>query len=108
MEGAVLDCPPRVSWQPGGDFVEFGPVEIALHLDVIVGLDVDPEVVVDAQRPGQAQCCLGGDRALAADDLADAGLGESSCMGESVLRDAQWLQELGEQDLSRCDRVVCP
>lgn len=86
---------------------ELGSVKVALDLKVVVSLDVDPETVVDAQRLGQPHRCGNRDRPLAADDLADAGLRQSGGLGEPVLGDPERLQELGQQDLTGSDRVVC-
>ncbi len=71
-------------------------MEVALDFEVVVGLDVDPEPVVDPEGLREPECGIGGDGALAADDLADPGLGESGGLGKAVLRVAQWLQELRE------------
>jgi len=81
-------------------------MEVARDLEVVVGLDVDPEPIVDAEGPRQSQG--GVDRAgtLASHDLADPCLGEPGRLGEAVPRDAERLQELGEQDLPRTDRLV--
>lgn len=37
-----------------GHLGQFGAVEVALDFEVVVGLDVDPEAVVDAEGLGQA------------------------------------------------------
>lgn len=35
-------------------FVEFCLMGVALHFEVVVGLDIDPEAIVDSQCLGQA------------------------------------------------------
>ncbi len=61
-------------------------VAVPLDLEVVVGLDVDPEAVVDAEGLGQAQGRLGRDGTLAPNDLADPRLGECGGLSQAVLR----------------------
>ncbi len=60
-------------------------MQVALYFKVVVGLDVDPEPVIDPQRLRESQSGVDGDGALAAGDLADPGLGETGGLGEAVL-----------------------
>ena len=71
-----------------------------------VGLDIDPEPVVDAKGLGQSKRGVDRDGVLASHDLADASLRQPGRLGEAVLGDAERLEELGEQDLPGCDRLV--
>lgn len=108
--GAVVAHPPgklRQTRNEPRDLVQFGAVPVAFDFKVVVDLDVDPEALVDAQRPGQAQRSIDCDGTLPANEFADSDLRQASGLGESVLADAQWFKELGEQDLARGDRVVC-
>ena len=80
---------------------------VVFDFDVVVGLDVDPEALAGPESAGESQCGFGGDPPPAADDLPDAGLTQAGCLREAVLADPQRLEELGAQDLSWRDRVVC-
>ncbi len=68
-----------------GHLVDFGAVQVALRFEVVVGLDVDPEAVISAQRPGQAERFACGDGALAVEDLTDAGLGQPGSLGDDLV-----------------------
>jgi len=72
---------------------------------VVTRLQVEPEGRVHAEETSQAQRSISGDGTLALNDLADAPLRHADVLGQTILRDAHWEQELFEQDLARMYRI---
>ena len=89
------------------DTVQVVLVCVVFDIDVVVGLDVDPEALAGPESAGESQSGFGSNPPPAADDLPDAGLTQGGGLRQAVLADPQRLEELGAQDLSRRDRVVC-
>jgi len=78
----------------GDDVVEVGGGSGVV--EVVHALEVEPELGSGSQGPGDSECGIGGDAAAAVNDVADANLGDSDGLGESVLGDVQFFEELGE------------
>ena len=64
-------------------------------------LHPDPELGRGAEIAREAERCVGGDRALGVDDLADADLRHIEGLGERVLTHAHRLQEILAQHVAR-------
>ena len=66
-------------------------------------LGVQPIAVGKAEKAAEAQVGVGGDGALAGDDVADALRRHADFLGQPVLADAHRLQEFLQQKLARRD-----
>ena len=53
------------------------PKAVALHVEIVGGLEIEPEPLRGAEEPGQAQGGVGRDRPLPVDDLVDAAGGHA-------------------------------
>jgi arylsulfatase A-like enzyme len=91
----------RIGLSPRLDLCQSFRHRILRRLAVEVSLQADPEALGHAEEARQAQAGVGGDRALAGDDLTDAPLRHADLLRQPVLRDAHRLEELLEQDLAR-------
>src|ERR1700722_17773018 len=93
------------------DAVEFGAESVLLGLQVIAGLQVQPEPLGSAEVPGQPQRGVRGDPALAVHDLVNPPGRDNDRLGQLILAHTQRLEELLEQNLPRVhrrhDRIVC-
>ena len=81
------------------DLVEGGAEVVLLDLEVVAGLQVEPEPVGGAEVARQPQRGVGCDPALAVDDLIDPSWRDTDRDGEVVLGDLQRGQEVLEEDL---------
>ena len=61
----------------GQNLIEGGAEVVLLDLQVIAGLQVEPEPVSSGEVAGQAQGGVGGDAALAVNDLVDPASGDA-------------------------------
>lgn len=68
--------------------------------EVVFVLEADPELGTGAEVAAEAQGSVRGDSPAAVDDGCYAAVGDMKINGEAVLGDAQWLQELGADDLA--------
>ena len=75
-----------------GFFFELGSAE------VVVGLQVDPELGFHVEEDAEGESGLGGDGAPAFDDLGDARGGNAGAAGELSVRNAHRVQKLFEED----------
>jgi hypothetical protein len=83
------------------DFLlELGAEVIALDLQIEPCLQVEPEPVTGPKIPGQAERRIRGDRASTMHDLIDAASRHADVLGEAILRNAQWLENVERQDLA--------
>ena len=73
---------------------------LARKRQVIVRLQVQPELGFHAEVDAQARGGVGSDAALAGDDFADAALRHADLLGQPVLGDAQRLEEFFQQDFA--------
>jgi len=85
--------------------VEGGPELVLLDLEVVSGLQVEPEAGARAEVAGKAQGGVRGDPALAVDDLVDPAGREADRDCQPVLTHAERLEELLKRDLAGVDRV---
>ena len=81
------------------DLVECGAEVVLLDLEVVAGLQVEPEPVGGAEVAGQPQRRVGGDPTVAVGDLVDPARPDTDRDGEVVLGDLQRGQEVLEEDL---------
>jgi hypothetical protein len=88
------------------NLVKLIPVNLKLHIEVVSGLQVNPEALGRSQRPGQAQRRVGTDRPFAVDDFIDPPWWNANSLRKPVLANAQRAKELLEQDLSRMNRLM--
>ena len=72
-------------------------------LQIIMRLQVEPELRRHLEVAPQAQGGVGGDRALTLDDLVDAARWNANVQGEPVLANAHRLEKLLGQDFTRGD-----
>jgi len=86
------------------DAVEFGAKPVLLGLQVITGLQVQPEPLGSAEVPGQPQRRVRSDAALAVHDLIDPPGRDIDRLGQLVLAHTQRGEELLQQDLPRVAR----
>src|SRR3989337_590902 len=84
---------------------------ILLHLQVITGLQIEPEAVRRPEEAREPKCCVSGDAPLAVHDLVDPPRRYTDGHRETVLGHAQRLQELFKKHLpwvNRCNRRHAP
>ena len=74
---------------------------LARDRQVVVRLQVQPELGFHAEVDAQARGGIGGDAALAGDDFPDAALRQTDFLGQPVLGYAQRLEEFFQQDFAR-------
>jgi S-adenosylmethionine synthetase len=118
-ERSVVHAPGTGSPDPGAsagraqraDVLQRAAQPVLFHLEVVAGLQVQPEPLRGAEVPGQAQRGVRGDAPLAVDDLVDPPGRHVDRLGQLVLADSQRGEELLQQDLPRVyrrhDRVPC-
>ena len=87
------------------DVVELFAQGPALKPELVVALQVHPELGRRAEVLGQSYSGVGGDTALAVHDLVDAARGHADGRGEFVLGDPEPLDEVLHEDLARVNRV---
>jgi hypothetical protein len=51
---------------------------------VMLGLEIEPELGAVAEVAGEAKGCVGGDAAFFGEDFADAGLGDADVFAEAI------------------------
>jgi hypothetical protein len=79
----------------GGDLGgDGGAGPVAGLLDVVVGLEVEPELRGVSEEPREAEGGVGCDRALAEDDLVDAAGRDAGGLRDAILAEAEGLEEL--------------
>ena len=68
-----------------------------------MALEIEPELrgIAEIQREGEGG--FRSDGAFSVDDVRDAGTWHSGFAGKSILRDGQWFEKLGEENLSGSD-----
>ena len=111
-ERSVVPAPGTGSPDPGvsagraqrADVVQRAAQPVLFHLEVVAGLQVQPEPLRSAEVPGQAQRGVRGDAPLAVDDLVDPPGRDVDRLGQLVLADSQRGEELLQQDLPRVHR----
>lgn len=69
-----------------------------------MSLKIQPEAIAGPEVGGEAQGRVGGDGALAVNDLVDPPCRNADVKGQPVLADPQRRQKLLGQDLSRMNR----
>jgi len=79
---------------------------VFFDFEVVAGLEVEPEALGGAEVAGEAEGGVGGDGALAVDDLVDAAGWHGDVLGEAVLGDVHGVEELFEKDLAGVDGRV--
>jgi S-adenosylmethionine synthetase len=111
-ERSVVHAPGTGSPDPGAsagraqraDVLQRAAQPVLFHLEVVAGLQVQPEPLRGAEVPGQAQRGVRGDAPLAVDDLVDPPGRHVDRLGQLVLADSQRGEELLQQDLPRVHR----
>src|SRR5690606_951253 len=98
-------CPRSGSGGPldGMDAGQFRPEGIPGALCVVAYLSAQPVAVRKAEIAAEAQVGIGGDRALAGHDVADALRGHADVLCEAITGNPHGFQELMEQDLAGMD-----
>jgi hypothetical protein len=91
--GALLGMSKNLSIQPIGE---------GLFRDnkVIMGLQIHPTLGICAEKPGQSQRGICGNRPFSGNDFSNASLGHPDGLGESVLGDIHGLEEILQQDFA--------
>src|SRR6266702_7705355 len=74
--------------------IKLGGDRILCDLQVVMGLQVHPELRLHAKKLPEAQCCIRRDRTLALHDLVDAPRRHADALGETVLADLHSLEEV--------------
>ena len=76
------------------------PEVIALDLEVIAGLEIEPEPIARPEVACEAQCRVSANGPRAMHDLIDPSSGHTDILGEPVLRQAQGLEKVGGEDFA--------
>src|SRR5215831_11085392 len=102
----TLRCrlPRSASGGERADLLQRAAEPVLLHLQVIAGLQVDPEPLGGTEEPGQPQRRVGADPPLAVHDLVDPPGRNPDLLRHLVLAHPQRLEELFQQDLTRVHR----
>ena len=74
------------------------------HVEVVVGLQPEPELGRGAEVASEAESGLGHHPPLAEDDLIDATRADADAQPQAVLAQIQWVEEPLEQHLAGMDR----
>jgi len=77
---------------------------VALHLEIVPRLQVEPEPVTGPKIPGEAEGCVRGDGSGSVDDFVDTTRRDRDILGKAVLRNTERLEEVERQDFSGVDR----
>ena len=81
------------------------PVEaIALDLEVVARLHIEPEPFGRAEVASQAEGGIRADGTGAVYDLVDATRGDADVLGQAVLREAERLEKVVREDFARMNR----
>jgi hypothetical protein len=84
------------------DFLRESILEpIAFQLQLVGGLEIEPEALGRSKEPRQAQCRVRRDGPLIEHDLVDPARRNSQVLGQTVLGQLKGLQEILQQDLPR-------
>jgi hypothetical protein len=78
------------------------------RLRIVVRLQSQPAAIGEPEEPAQPQIGIGGDGALAGQELADALRAHSELLRKTVVAHAQRLQELLGEHLARRHRLEFP
>jgi hypothetical protein len=78
---------------------------VPLDLDLVAALEVQPEPFAGAEVPGESECGVGGDAALAVHDLVDPPRRHTDGHSDAVLGDAERLEVFEHQDFTGMDRL---
>ncbi len=73
---------------------------LARDRQVVVRLQVQPELGLHTEEDAQAGGGIGGDAGLAGDDFADAALRHANFLGQPLLRHAQRFEKFFQQDFA--------
>lgn len=90
----------------GLDLVKGVAEPVALDFELVAALQVQPEPFAGAEVPGETQGRVGGDAALAVNDLVDPARGHADRDGDTVLCDPEWFDVVELQDLTGMDRLL--
>ena len=74
--------------------------------EVVLVLEVEPELCGEAEVDAEAEGGVGADGALAAQDFADARLGNFNVLGDAVSGEAHGLKEFGKENCAGVDECV--
>src|SRR6478672_2899227 len=77
---------------------------IALDLEVIARLEIQPKAIAGAEVAREPKGRIGGDGACSVDDLVDAAGRDADVVGQPVLRNTKGLEEIGGEDFTRMNR----
>jgi hypothetical protein len=70
-----------------GDAIDRGVGRLVLRdrlAEVMLGLEIEPELGAVAEVAGETKSCVGGDAAFFGEDFADAGLGDADVFAETI------------------------
>jgi hypothetical protein len=73
---------------------------VLFHFQIVSGLKIQPEPLACAEEPGKPQGSIRGDIPLPMNYFVDAPCGDADALGQSVLADFHWAQELFQEDLA--------
>src|SRR5437016_4962627 len=74
---------------------------VLFHFQLVSGLKVEPEPLACTKEPGKPQSRIRGDIPLAMNHFIDAPRRDIDALGQPVLADSHWTQELLQEDLAR-------
>src|SRR5688572_30146319 len=73
---------------------------VPLHLEIISCLQIEPELLARAEITREAECRIGGNRALPMDNLIDTPRRHADILRQPILGHLEWCEKLGGQNLA--------
>ena len=93
----MLACAPKhLSFQALSQSIPF-------YVEVVAGLEVQPEAIRGTEITRETESCIRGHRPLAMHDLVDATRRHADVLRQAVLAEVHRLKELREEDLPWMD-----
>ena len=73
---------------------------ILFYLQIVSGLKIQPESLTCAEEPGKPQSGIRGNVPLSVNHFVNATWGNADILGQPILANAHWAQELLQEDLA--------
>jgi hypothetical protein len=104
---APLGFPSLASaWKNSNFLFEARPEFVTLHLEVKSRLQIQPKLLAGAEIPRETESRIGRNSSLPVHNLVNATWWHADILGQPILGNFQWLQEVGGQDLTGMDGTV--
>ena len=77
---------------------------IFFHFQIVSGLKIQPKSLACTEEPGKPQRSTRSYAPLPVNNFVNATRGDADTLGQPILADSHWAQELLQEDFARMDR----